>query len=259
MYSPGEGNYYTAAENELRPPDQCYTKLLLMLEKDVDESIWYGPGMAKRVRMDHQEHYGCVPADMHLALKVSDAYEVGFRGNKRDPPTAINIANYLAPPFRYSKPASVDDAPIQCDLCGTEGYNDTTTLLPFFYCRKCKRNGNRYELCLPCFAVEILQLQGKHCDRDPHPHFLSCQHHSLVEMKDLRMAYPLYPCVRRIHCDHCGCLLHFRDKECTFYLCPQCPEIHGMRFELCEGCALDLRDRGHSMRKLLHAVGMPHR
>lgn len=258
MYSPGLGNFYTAAESEPRPPDQCYSKIVDALQEDTSETLWFGPGMSKRWNMDHQDDYACVAADLHLALRVKDAYEVAFRGWKKDKPTQIHIANYLEPPVRYSKAATVDDLMISCDLCGID-ICDTEYGLPFVYCRKCKRNGRRHELCMPCFAVEILQSQGKYTERGPHPHYMNCTHHSLVRMTDLRMAYPLYPSVRRIHCDHCGDLLHFRDKECTFYLCPQCPEVHGMRFEICEHCCLTLRDHGHSMRRLLHVVGMPHR
>eukprot|EP00929_Paragymnodinium_shiwhaense_P040316 TRINITY_DN21064_c0_g1_i1.p1 TRINITY_DN21064_c0_g1~~TRINITY_DN21064_c0_g1_i1.p1 ORF type:complete len:688 (+),score=153.26 TRINITY_DN21064_c0_g1_i1:96-2159(+) len=260
FYSPGVGSWYTAQEEEPRPPDQCYSKLILALEHDETEKLWYGPGLAKRWSMDHQEDYDCVASDMILVLKVSEAYEVSYRGWKKEKPTAIEIANYLNPPVRHTKVSTVDEAAISCDMCGTDICLDfNSPPFPFFYCRKCKRNGHRHELCLPCFAVEILQGQGKHMDRGPHPHYLNCTHHSLVEMPDLRMAYPSCLTVRRIHCDHCGKLMNFKSKECNFYLCPQCPEVHGLRFELCETCALDMRDRGHSMRRLLHAVGMPHR
>merc|ERR1719408_551297 len=50
----------------------------------------------------------------------------------------------------------------------------------FYFCRRCKRSGNRFELCAACHAIEVVQCEGKHYGKELHPHFLRCQHRSLV-------------------------------------------------------------------------------
>merc|ERR1712187_770673 len=148
--------------------------------------------------------------------------------------------------------------PIWCDICGEDIANERTRegRCRLWYCRHCKRRGHRFEVCMACHAVEVLQGEGKHAGSGPHPHYLRHQHCEIVRVKDLRLAYPFSPHIRRTFCDYCGVLMHFRSEDSCIYLCPRCPEEHGLRFELCEQCALSLREQGHRIRYALGAAGI---
>merc|ERR1712190_288017 len=90
-----------------------------------------------------------------------------------------------------------------CDICGVS-LADADIPGPFYYCRRCKRNGNRFEVCSACHAVEVLQAESKHVGKEVHPHFSACQHSSLVRCTDMQAAYPGFPHLRRVLCDRCG-------------------------------------------------------
>jgi hypothetical protein len=234
-----------------RLPDRCYEHLLDQVNA-IEKPP--GPGATSRWPLDHSADYVCHMSDLRLCRKVREAYENGFQGRKRERPDHMHILMYKnAPPRRASVIRT--DQPVWCDICG-EDVAKTDVPGIFWFCRVCKRNGNRFEICVSCHAIEVLQGEGKHAGEGRHPHFLSCEHRQVVEWTDLREAYPAAPQLRRLFCDYCGDLIRFRaedfsGKAATIYVCPRCPKEHGLRFELCKRCALALRDHGHGIRSLL--------
>jgi len=251
-----------------------------------------GAGPAAQWPLGHDARYSCHLEDMRLVPRLWDAYDVGFRGRKRARPTAEELTYGVFSPRKKSiEAASADkDAPnglgefpqAWCDTCGKdldEDYNKPSYL---WYCRKCKSRGCRYELCLECHASEVLQAEGKHSGSAAHPHFLHCEHRSLIKQRDLRVAYPGLPLLRAILCDLCGShipglrfgddrvavtgrhtnVLKDRRSEAAtrvpfkipgsgeMYMCPCCPEDRGLRFEVCEFCAHSLLDFGSGIQRL---------
>jgi len=257
--NPGEGALHK--QNSIDP---CYQLLVAAYAEEAQGSQPFDFHHAKRARrgggatpkweLMHDENYPCTLADMKLAHKVRDAYEVGFAGWKTERPTQVHILMYKAAPPRLKTVITLEEGPIWCDMCG----DDVTTADNngrFWYCRRCKRNGRRHEVCMACHAVEVLQGEGKHGGTGPHPHYLRHEHRQIFVQPDLRVAYPYSPHLRRVFCDHCGEHVDFTDEESVLYLCPQCPEEHGLRFELCERCALSLRDSGNGFRYAREAAG----
>eukprot|EP00928_Gymnodinium_smaydae_P009121 TRINITY_DN13374_c0_g1_i1.p1 TRINITY_DN13374_c0_g1~~TRINITY_DN13374_c0_g1_i1.p1 ORF type:complete len:586 (+),score=102.38 TRINITY_DN13374_c0_g1_i1:232-1989(+) len=241
-----------------RRPDQCYMHTLRPMGLE-DDRASCGPGPTWKWNMDHFDGDPCCMTDMKLARAVRDCYEVGFHGHKKTRPGQLHILLNKGAPIRPALVVLTETEPIWCDLCGEDVASVQKPGL-FWYCRKCKRNGNRYDLCVACHAVEMLQGEGKHAGSGPHPHFLRCDHSKLVRYQDLRVAYPTAPQLRRIYCDHCGCVVRFRGEEfCgqadVIFVCPTCPTAHGLRFEICEKCAYHLRDRGHGIKHMLLEAG----
>merc|ERR1711881_301851 len=68
----------------------------------------------------------------------------------------------------------------------------------FYFCRRCKRGSNRFELCAACHAVEVVQAEGKRYGKELHPHFLRCPHKSLVRRRFVNDAVPGMAHIRRI-------------------------------------------------------------
>lgn len=176
---------------------------------------------------------------------------------------------------------------ISCDNCGLHLADAEKPGISFFYyCKRCKRNGMRFELCLNCHALEVLQAEGKYSSRGVHPHYLKCEHRQLVQKANIEAAYPNSPHIRRIFCDQCGHTIVGRgaaDKRSDqvdtrdargkkgsqalakaganpsgkayitpneFWLCYRCPEETGLRFELCEQCYGTLQSHGRGVARL---------
>lgn len=264
-------------------PDTAYQHLL-------DEPREVGPGLPERWALHHDSRYTCQLSDMLLAWKLRDAYEVGFRGFKHErtsqmhltcakgaPPLRRKIERvdevycdlcgtevwvdkdepegptrdaleellYGAGPKKVTKKAEADDEP-KTPLVGVV----KETAGAFYFCRRCKRSGNRYELCAACHAIEVIQSEGKHYGKELHPHFLRCQHRSLVRRRLVNDALPGMVHIRRVMCDYCGNLAGSYDSDSEIWVCPQCPEKHGMRFEMCMGCYNTLMTVSHGVGRL---------
>eukprot|EP00930_Biecheleria_cincta_P100636 TRINITY_DN92249_c0_g1_i1.p1 TRINITY_DN92249_c0_g1~~TRINITY_DN92249_c0_g1_i1.p1 ORF type:complete len:602 (-),score=84.21 TRINITY_DN92249_c0_g1_i1:93-1898(-) len=260
-------------------PDRAYEHLL------ETETPTYGPGPPALWPLGHEEEYLCRLGDFSLCSRLREAYEVGFRGKKRDPPTDIEkLLGGVGDAMRIRRVAKVET--INCDNCGIH-LSDAEKPGQgkfFYYCRRCKRNGRRFELCLNCHALEVLQAEGKYSSRGVHPHFLRCEHRSLVRKQNLEAAYPNSPHLRRVFCDLCGHTIVGRgaaDKRTDqldtgasrkssqaaanatanprgkayitsneFFICHRCPEETGLRFELCEQCYGTLQAHGRGVARL---------
>jgi len=264
-------------------PDEAYEHL-------IDEPRTCGPGISERWPLNHEEGYICRLSDLVMAWRVRDAYEVGFRGRKREKVTEMHVNCDNGAPLLVKRVARIDE--VYCDMCGVDlaapsslqqasmvnsvqetmgpGTTSTAFAVPaepmqtfstvppramgaFYYCRKCKKNGNRYELCAACHAVEVLQGEGKHAGHELHPHFLRCEHQSLVRRRFVNDANMGMPHIRRIFCDHCGHLAGSYDTDSEVFVCQRCPEEHGLRFELCAPCAQTLANYGWGVRRLTAA------
>eukprot|EP00401_Gymnodinium_catenatum_P006792 CAMPEP_0117483048 /NCGR_PEP_ID=MMETSP0784-20121206/13736_1 /TAXON_ID=39447 /ORGANISM="" /LENGTH=551 /DNA_ID=CAMNT_0005277567 /DNA_START=9 /DNA_END=1660 /DNA_ORIENTATION=- len=221
-------------------PDVCYEDI--WAAKDGAPKI--GPGPVAGWALDHDEGNVCLMADLCPAQKLHDAYSYGFRGRKLDRPTEMHIRMYKAAPVRQRLVRDLEEDGLWCDLCG----EDITHR--FWFCRACKFRGKRFEVCVQCHAVEVLQGEGKHVGQGIHPHYLRHAHRDLAMFKDLRFAYPYSSHIRRVFCDHCGCLMNFREERAVLYVCLRCPEDHGLRLEMCEDCALAIRDGGHGIQDI---------
>lgn len=232
----------------LAKPDSAYQHVVA--ENDIRE---FGPGPAMQWPLMHDDLYVCRIADMGYAENLRDAYEVGFRGRKREFTTANLVhlvkQNDAKLTTIMKKSTCCGEAGkithITCDCCGEPlaGMNDDGFFPgPFYFCKRCKRNGNRYELCPACYQVECAQGGHKHLHRDPHPHFLHCDHDCLVRQRLLSEAGAgIVPEVRRVFCDYCGQLAGHCDADDEVWVCPKCPEERGVRFELCASCYQDLQ------------------
>mmetsp|Transcript_74839 Transcript_74839/g.243040 ORF Transcript_74839/g.243040 Transcript_74839/m.243040 type:complete len:413 (+) Transcript_74839:1638-2876(+) len=182
------------------PVDRCYQQL-------VDRDC--GPGPAAQWSLGHDARYGCKLDDMRMVRKLWDCYEVGFRGRKRQPPTEEELTyGIFDPRMQTIKTATADKtAPDKmgefpnawCDACGQDIGDEY-----LWFCRRCKSKGNRFELCPECHGIEVMQAEGKHNGRSPHPHLLRCEHRGLVKHRNLRTAYPGLPHLRCLLCDICG-------------------------------------------------------
>ncbi|CAE7796104.1 ICME [Symbiodinium microadriaticum] len=254
-------------------PDRFYESLL------DEEKPKYGAGAPAHWPLGHEMEYECRLDDMVLCSKVRDAYEVGFRGKKRDKPTATEqLLGGTGDSMRIRRIAKVEQ--VSCDNCGMNLADaDKPDGRFFYYCRRCKRSGRRFELCIQCHVLEILQGEGKYSGDGFHPHYLKCQHRMLIRRQSLENAYPSSPHLHRVLCDLCGVVVvgrgtsdNARDKDQgslkkaqelkqdpgkkayimsnEFYACPSCPEQTGLRFELCVPCATKLTERGRGMLRL---------
>mmetsp|Transcript_20340 Transcript_20340/g.43400 ORF Transcript_20340/g.43400 Transcript_20340/m.43400 type:complete len:659 (+) Transcript_20340:313-2289(+) len=195
--------------------DKCYQ---LAVDRDS------GPGQACGWHLGHDAKYACRLEDMRLVRRLWDAYEVGFRGRKRNPPTDEELACGIFEPRKLTvdtanldKSATDKMGPFPsgwCDSCGQDIGDEY-----LWFCRKCKTKGNRFELCLECHAAEVLQGEGKHSGRRPHPHLLRCQHSSLQRHTNISSAYPGLPHLKCLLCDLCGShipgLLSSDDRQCA--------------------------------------------
>lgn len=210
--------------------------------------------------MLHDDLYVCRLGDMIIANNVRDAYEVGCRGRKREQTTAQLIKQ-----LKQGKVATGQKnvgygskqkiSLITCDACGSELARHADcgiTPCTFYYCGRCKQHGNRYELCEACHTMECTQGLGKHTNREPHPHFMKCQHSSIVRQRLLH--YPPtsstsiekdVPDIRRVFCDYCGQLAGNCDEDDDIFICPRCPDDSGVRFELCLTCCQDFDRQSH--------------
>lgn len=233
-------------------PDRAYEHLF---EHSAPQ---HGPGHPARWPLGHEEEYVCRLSDLVLCSRIREAYEVGFRGRKRELPAAQML---LCEPGAVSSKVTTPLRKVTCDTCGLALADiDTPGLCYFYYCRRCKKGGNRFELCPPCHALEVLQAEGKHCGQSLHPHFSRCRHASLIRRNQFSSAYPDSPHIRRALCDCCGQQLvvsplppnESGEKELALqiYYCPTCRDDLGVRFELCERCARSLMDKGRGLQML---------
>jgi len=246
------------------------------------EKTEYGPGPSALVPLGHDNGFACHVSDMALCSKLRDAYEVGYRGKKRDKPNETEIMlGGIGDHMRIRRVNKVDS--ISCDSCGRELATAEKPGADFFwYCRRCKRSGCRFEQCMACHALDLLQCEGKFSGHGIHPHFLRCEHRMMVRRQNIEQAYPFSPHLNRILCDLCGDVILGRgasDKvedtrlspaamkaqsqqqsaqqaaskhwiPAEFYSCPRCPEENGLRFELCEHCTMTLQSHGHGVARL---------
>lgn len=256
-------------------PDMYYKQLL-----DEEKLNLYGAGSPHLWPLGHEMEYECRFGDMILCSKVREAYEVGFRGKKRDKPTDMEkLLGGTGDAARVRRIAKVEQ--VSCDNCGLHLADaDKPGGRFFYYCRQCKRSGRRFELCVACHVLEILQGEGKHSGVGFHPHYLKCKHRSLIRRQSLENAYPSSPHLHRVLCDLCGSVVVGRgasDKNSKqeegrsnkkgqelkgnphqktyivsneFYACPTCPEVTGLRFELCVPCQKNISESGHGIQRL---------
>ena len=256
-------------------PDLYYKQLL-----DEEKLNTYGPGTSYSWLLGHEMEYECRLVDMILCSKVREAYEVGFRGKKRDKPTDMEkLLGGTGDATRVRRIAKVEQ--VSCDNCGLHLADaDKPGGRFFYYCRQCKRSGRRFELCVACHVLEILQGEGKYSGTGFHPHYLKCKHRSLIRRQSLEHAYPSSPHLHRVLCDLCGCVVvgrgasdhsskpeEGRSKKKSqeikgtlnqktyivsneFYQCPTCPEVTGLRFELCVPCQKNISESGHGIQRL---------
>ncbi|CAE8625622.1 unnamed protein product [Polarella glacialis] len=249
-------------------PDVAYEHLL------EDEEASYGAGPPSLWPLGHEAEYVCRLGDLVLCSRLREAYEVGFRGKKRDKPSATELLlGGTGDALRVRRTAKVET--ISCDICGFHLADaDKPGGCFFYYCKRCKRSGRRFELCMACHGLEILQGEGKYSGRGLHPHFLRCQHRTLIRRQNLENAYPSSPHLHRVFCDLCGHTVVGRGANDAatramsavgasgdgsskylslpneFYICPRCPDERGLRFELCEHCATTLMERGRGIHRL---------
>lgn len=232
--------------HRLPKPDPAYQHII-----SEAEGCDFGTGPVASWPLLHDELYVCRLSDMKYAYNLRDAYEVGLRGRKREQSTASFLKLLMEEGQPHAEPKkdtgwgpSTRITTITCDACGETlaGLNEFG-FFPgsFYYCERCKKHGNRYELCASCHAVECAQGVGKHLRADPHPHFLGCSHNQLTSQRLL--AGKEVPDVRRVFCDYCGQLAGHCDADDEVWTCPRCPEEHGVRFELCAPCHQDLGRR----------------
>jgi len=209
----------------------------------------YGAGLPVRWPLHHDLHWVCRITDMVLATRICEAYEFGFRGHKRRQLTLLQQIklkteneNFETSSSKLSKASRVFE--VSCDLCGLQ-LADSTNTGPFYFCGRCKQSGCRYELCVSCHALEIVQSEGKYFGDKLHPHWTNCAHDGLVRFSNIRDAYPFAPHLRRVCCDFCGHMIYFHgsDEDACIYICETCPAKHGYRFELCESCSCWFWDR----------------
>jgi len=258
--------------------DDCYRELLL-----ADPKV-RGPGPPGRWAQNHAPGHTCLLKDILLVSSLRAAYEVGFCGEKARPPTEEELKfPEMAISPRLKSIAPIEELLATCDRCGVmlvepegeandEEVNQQIQTAPsplqpppvkksefFYYCRKCKKNGHRFELCLSCHAITVLQAEGKHCGLAPHPHYLRCEHNGLLRRRDMRDAYPGTAHFRRPYCDHCGKQILADPNKGKFgavevddaiYVCERCPEVHGVRFEMCSNCAYTLLERGAAVKRI---------
>lgn len=224
----------------LAKPDPAYEHVVEQLKFRE-----FGPEPVEQWPLLHDDLYICRLDDLAHASSLRDAYEVGFRGRKLPKLTTKEKSvpeeddELVFENTDYSDKVTY----IKCDICGLGISNsgmDTSRTISFYFCMRCKRNGNRYELCDQCYEVEVAQGDGKHLSHEPHPHYLRCLHGSLVRQSLSSVAKEGVPDIRRVFCDYCGQLAGHCDADDDIWTCPVCPKEHGVRFELCATCARDL-------------------
>jgi len=233
--------------------DLCYEHLLDGSRAWITQPAWQWP-------LGHDTSYACHLDDLILVTSLRAAFDVGFRGDKRQAPTALDLQ---FPECARSRPTLTITAEVaSCDRCGVllasthsdELQENSPDLTCFYFCRSCKRNGRRYELCLACHAIDVLHVEGKHTKNASHPHYVRCCNADLVRYRDIRAAYPQLLHLECTMCDHCGGRVGAPSSSHTsrddLYVCPHCPEVYGLRFELCARCAKLLLERGSSIRRL---------
>jgi hypothetical protein len=257
-------------------PDPAYQHL-------VDEPRKTGPDAPEHWPLHHDHLYKCGIADMMLAWRTQEAYEVGFRGKKYERITQMHLTCAKGAPVRKKRVVRIEE--VYCDMCGKDIAVDTDpdrekpprlmalplpivkhidqmkaeaeakkdkqipedpvelvgdlsldTLGAFYYCRTCLRQGNRFELCPACHAIDVIQAEGKHRGKDLHPHFLRCQHRELVCKRFVNDVCPGMPHIRRVMCDYCGVLAGSFDSDSEVWVCTRCPDTNGLRFEICVDC-----------------------
>jgi len=236
--------------------DPCYEHLL-----DGAASSSWKTRPAWQWPLGHEAGYACHLDDLILVTSLRAAFDVGFRGRKRQAPTALDLQ--FPECARSPRPTSSITAEVaSCDRCGLllasthsdELQEHSPELRYFYFCRSCKRNGRRYELCLACHASDVLHAEGKHTKKASHPHYVRCSNVDLVKYRDIRAAYPRLLHLECTMCDHCGSRVGAPGSSHTsmddMYVCPHCPEVYGLRFELCARCAKCLLERGSSIRRL---------
>jgi len=242
--------------------DPCYEHLL-------DGTAPWKTRPAGQWPLGHEANYECHLDDLILVTSLRAAFDVGFRGEKRQAPTALSLQ--FPECARTPRPKFTGTAEVaSCDRCGVllasihsdesqERHSDelqehSSDLTYFYFCRSCKRNGRRYELCLACHAIDVLHAEGKHTKNTSHPHYVRCRNVDLVKYRDIRVAYPMLLHLDYSMCDHCGGpvgapgISHTNRND--LYVCPHCPELYGLRFELCAQCAKLLLERGSSIKRL---------
>jgi len=177
---------------------------------------------------------------MVLATRVREAYEYGFRGNKRE---YVSVARRAVSrnPETMSRRLMIRVSEVSCDMCGVQ-IADVDNTCPFYFCRRCKKDHSRFELCVSCHALEVLQGEGKYTGEGLHPHFRDCTHHDLERHKSLADAYPHSPHLKRASCDFCGHSVFPGTEHDYIHVCRTCPRDRGYRFEVCEPCACLLRE-----------------
>lgn len=193
-----------------------------------------------------QMHITCAKGAPILTKKVArvddvycDLCGVDVMVDKDAEEVVIDALDLALNPGKYAGMKAAKDA---SKLRGMEQEDNPTPAAikesagAFYFCRRCKRSGNRFELCAACHAIEVVQCEGKHYGKELHPHFLRCQHRSLIRRKFVNDAVAGMAHIRRVMCDYCGHLAGSYDSDSEIWICQQCPELHGLRFEICTTC-----------------------
>lgn len=193
----------------------------------------------------HEGGYKCRLHNFEQAYKILDAYDPGFRAQKRetiDPLRYANVSPRLVP--RKAVPEKIEE--IVCDSCGLLVVKKKAQKR-YYYCHECKIHGRRYELCPVCYDREAHQGENRFCGPGVHPHYKYCYHQCLILYKCIANAYPQSPGILRALCDHCGKVICSRgDQDARLIVCTTCRDQFGLRFEICVSCFTDLHQKGWS-------------
>ncbi|CAK0877119.1 unnamed protein product [Prorocentrum cordatum] len=247
------GSLATGAPLRSHEPDPCYEEVIRRAPERQ-----YGPGPPSRWAQRHATQHTCRLTDLALARRMRDAYEVGFRAFKyRDPPGKQWETGDVGGPLK--RVVLSDGADLAtCDVCGValaSAASPPEAVQFFYFCRKCKKHGHRFEVCLMCHATEVLQAEGKHAARSLHPHWLRCEHHAMIRFGGASVGYVGFPQLQRAFCDYCGKLVKEEGDKNLLYVCTRCPkEENGLRFELCHSCAVSLSEFGKGIRRLFSNI-----
>jgi len=193
----------------------------------------------------HEDKYQCHLVNFEQGFKITEAYEPGFRAQKRETIDPLRYANF-SPRCAPRKKVAVQIEEINCDVCGFKILRKKAQKR-YFYCYKCKEHGKRYELCPACHDREKHQGDNRHFGPGLHPHFTLCSHKDLTLYKRISSAYPRSLGLLRALCDHCGGVICCQgDHDARLFVCTTCRDHFGLRFELCEPCFLALHRKGWS-------------
>merc|ERR1719335_1259214 len=187
------------------PPDPSYEDLV---EKG---TLCPFPDGEAMLPVCHEGKYMCHLTNFEQAYRIREAYDPGFRGQKReaiDPLRLVNFSPRLAPRRKILEIIKE----IICDHCGLLVVKNKASKR-FYYCYKCKEHGRRYELCPSCHNRETHQSENRWFGPGMHPHYKYCSHKGLTLYHRIAAAYPRSPGLLRALCDHCSGVICCRGDQ----------------------------------------------